>query len=84
MNYERMRHAVLQILLASKRKDGQGMLTATTIAERLGEGFDDADIQYCLGQLGTDELVQLATGDDRVQAAVLTVRGEAVARGDNT
>lgn len=82
MNYETMRHDILQLLLASKKNTGQGMLRATTLLDRLGEGIDDADVQYCLERLGKDGLVQLLPGDDRIQAAALTTSGEAIARGD--
>lgn len=81
MNLERMQHDILQIFLASKRKDGQGLLTAETIMERLGEGVDDDDVQLCLRGLGEDGLIDPLPGDDRILAAVLTTRGEILARG---
>lgn len=82
MNLERMRHAILGMLLADKNKGREGMLTADTIKMQLGESIGDSDVQYCLRRLGADGFVQVLQGDGRIQAVALTTRGEAVARGD--
>lgn len=83
LNPKEMRRAILQMLLESKRKGRQGMMTESII-KQLGEDVDEADVQYCLRYLSERGYIDPAVGDDRILVAVLTTHGESIARDDYT
>lgn len=87
MNDDSIRHAILQLLIESKGRDGQGLKSRETIEseleKRLGERVEPNDVRYNLEVLNREGLIKgFETQQRGIVHAVITSYGESVARND--
>jgi hypothetical protein len=88
MTPEQMRRAVLNILYENKRSRGRQGLGIDALQQQLeakfGETINENDLQYNVQRLGSERLLELSNGDNRVEQVFMTIHGEAIARDDYT